>query len=383
MPYLPKLIFTDTHNDPIIGEILNKIFPKLIDLGYECFLSETPENKTNLDQINFTKLHISLFSTLENEKGNNDLHNAYLKLLPFYENMYSLDFPFKGIDFNCLDDPGMRHWAISEKGIEQRDKKFAQSYLNEERDVFGMVGFRHALGMQKIITNSLSHENANNFFHFVHIFKQPPINDYEIDLRENRISYPIGVQKFDANEMSGDDIINHLLHTLSLKQEAINEYFGREKVEIKPEYARLKLFNTELLRQIKVDPEKQHYMNESINFLKKNQILDEKNRLELAKNSKDIKNIYFILYDLNHKSCLNDITFNMVINAVNYLDNINDICDILDHQNIEKNEVIYLLLLEHANQLDEIYFKLKSADRKTIIEIISNITNLNHKTDLK
>lgn len=103
-------------------------------------------------------------------------------------------------------------YAITKEGINARDKQFTEFYLNETKPVFGIIGFKYAIGMQEEILKKCLMTKLLLSFIFVNVYKKPAVNPEEIAMRSGAVHYPLGMSLFDANSMTEDQIIDNILN---------------------------------------------------------------------------------------------------------------------------------------------------------------------------
>ncbi|MDR3504411.1 MAG: hypothetical protein P4L79_17730 [Legionella sp.] len=236
---LPHIIFTESHYDPLVFELIKKIAPKLKALGYNCFFNEAPEETTAADfilnQKNYAEFTIK--PQFENLKHFADLgaiprelfyesmkhlqyfamYTAQINKVTFLENLPDLNIQYRAIDLKETKVDSQDYF-ITEEGIRKRDSKMSSAYLDSSSPVFGVIGYKHALGIQKEILSKLSLENALEKFYFVHIFSERPLDDYEEKLRIGEMNYPLGMATFDAKILNEETIIELILSKISANQ---------------------------------------------------------------------------------------------------------------------------------------------------------------------
>lgn len=291
MPF-PKIIFCENHLDPSAVVVMNSLVPELKQLGYEVMHIELPASMTDEDFLN----------DIENQEKNNienreKLNENMVQLASLEMNQRSLhksliqNLRNNQIEYRCVDIGINPHQDInyytSKKGMKKRDKRMTKAYLKEERPVFGLVGLKHAKGMQEKILEQLPKEEASNLFYFVYIhnYKEAPKSKYE-PKDEN---HPLGLHRFYANEMDEKEIAANIIKQIN----AMAEQNSKSPKEPKDEQAPQKIPSqkkSELLDDIRktfgdngeyknsyssfTDKQGEKYRKELLDFIDKPQYCD-------------------------------------------------------------------------------------------------------------
>jgi len=220
------------------------IAPKFKSLGYECFFMEYPEGKTSNDFITCRQAYAKeLGDRILKIKSwadtgvipkdafykSKQLLNEYASYLSILEsidgvnNISSVNLNFKAIDVNIAEDFSIFDNSLTtDAGMKKRDIHMASAYLTAAQPVFGLIGFKHALGVQNEILSKLSLQDAQNKFCFVHIYSEPPIDVDDADLQANKINYPLGITIINSNEISEDQIMGLILRNIYSQSDSLN-----------------------------------------------------------------------------------------------------------------------------------------------------------------
>lgn len=228
-----NIIFTDSHYEPAVYRIMGKLAPKLRELGCLCFFGEAPEGKTAEDFIAHDQRNVVDYlveslpkkwlaskdetSILSWEQAPSWEYSKYIagfEKIRFLQALPDLDIGFHAIDLKEVADDS-RDYFTSEVGIKRRDKKMASAYLSANYPVFGLIGYKHALGMQHEILTKMPLKKALNKFYFIHIHSRPPMCQYEEDLRAGKINYPLGITVINANEINEEEIVKLISDKIS------------------------------------------------------------------------------------------------------------------------------------------------------------------------
>lgn len=241
MPTLPHLIFTEDHWEPMTGKVLEKLTPKLKELGYVYFYDEMPETETVKSRYrDFAvkqKLWHNLYPLLKNTQGIDIsdpltcLEHPYFKTEPgkafvpiihrylpeknfvnFFRTLETHGMRYKGIDLDAKD-------LISDPMMYLRNKIMVNAYLVAKEPVFGRIGLAHAEDMQKMILKDAP--DAADHFIFFNIYSYPPLDaldNLEQKVRDHCLKSPMDILPIDANKKSEDDIVEIILQQIKEKQ---------------------------------------------------------------------------------------------------------------------------------------------------------------------
>jgi hypothetical protein len=230
-----NLIFTDSHFDATVWKVIKKISPKLKSLGYNCFFMEAPEGTTVHDGIDNHRMYIEqridknivilklkadlgqlpkeyFYSNEENILATR-AYFSKISAIECLQNFTKENLEYAGIDCKELINPSTHDYMVSEEGIAKRNHKMASAYLASSNPVFGLIGWKHALGMQNEILLQLSLPEAQKKFCFVHVYSESPLDEDEANFLTRKIEFPLGVTFINAKEMSEEKIIELILES--------------------------------------------------------------------------------------------------------------------------------------------------------------------------
>jgi len=229
---LPYIIFTESHYDPAITRLIKKIAPILRSLGYRYFFSEAPEGTSASGLVDMLNQRAkSILPMFQAQKYFVDIghvepkffyenkmlrqyyaaYNAQKEHAEFIASLPALDIKYKAIDLKEVVDPALEEYMASKEGIKIRDAKMARAWLTASVPAIGFVGYQHAAGIQQEILAKWSVEEAREKFCFIHVFSEPPHDDYEERLRSGEIEHPLGLTLINADEISEEKIIASIL----------------------------------------------------------------------------------------------------------------------------------------------------------------------------
>ncbi len=157
---------------------------------------------------------IEFYNTVDNLHKR---HLADLELKKFLDILHSNNINYKGIDLIEIEDESNHDFAVSPEGIEKRDKKMVNEYLQAKEPVFGSIGYGHALGMQNKILENLSLEESKSKFHFFYIYSNLPENKYEEQIRSQELFHPLGITILDANKMTEEEIVSLVMVKIKIQ----------------------------------------------------------------------------------------------------------------------------------------------------------------------
>jgi hypothetical protein len=240
---LCNLIFTDSHFDAAVWETIKKISPKLKSLGYNFFFNEAPEGTTANDFIDNQKMYIQqridtsvIVLKLKADLGKLPKEHFYSNAehvltarvyfaksaaIECLQSFHTMNFEYAGVDLKEVLDPSSHDYMTSDEGIAERNHKMVNAYLASSNPVFGLIEYKHALGMQNEILLQLSLHEAQRRFRFIHVYSELPLNEYEANLRAGKIKYPLGLTLINTKEMSEDKVIELVLEAASITKNKI------------------------------------------------------------------------------------------------------------------------------------------------------------------
>lgn len=237
-----NLIFTDSHFDATVWKVIKKVTPKLKALGYNCFFMEAPEGTTVHDGIDNHNMYIEqridkniiilklkadlgqlpkdyFYSNEENILAAR-AYFSHVSAIACLQNFIKEDLEYAGIDCKELINPSTHDYMASEEGITKRNYKMANAYLASSDPVFGLIGWKHALGMQNEILSQLSLQEAQKKFRFIHVYSESPLDEDEANFLARKIEFPLGLTLIDAKDMSENKIIELILESACPKKAA-------------------------------------------------------------------------------------------------------------------------------------------------------------------
>lgn len=254
-PRLPKLIFAENHSDPITKKILAKLAPKLKKLGYECFFDEYPPNTTLKSAINEMEEWENQFHNLKKAFENNKLdinkpddlisyaliianktkidfleimkelksliirRDGRLAYKNLYETLQENSLSYVGIDLSkkMIDE------SVESKDLSKRDDQMTNAYLKTNKNVFGLIGLEHSIGMQKKILEEMDKSTASANFCFFHIFSRQDSNDIENRVRAGKEQFSFGITPIDAQSLSEDKIIYIIINEIKKRYDLLQK----------------------------------------------------------------------------------------------------------------------------------------------------------------
>lgn len=239
--YLPTIIFVEDHWDPANSRVLNFLFPRLVELGYRRYYEELPQGKTletvleevtqhisdynqisaNMKKINLNIHHepdiirYALVRGLPTQKvftALNDLaqrYRGYLEVAQLYSYFKAENIDFKAIDMPDIQELGNMITALTPL----RDSLFTQEYVKSDKPTIGRHGLGHTEGIQKLLIQDVGNEHYNyirNKFCFIYVYSRPVNEGAQIqeDIRNKKISFPLGLIQVNYNEVSHDSILS-------------------------------------------------------------------------------------------------------------------------------------------------------------------------------
>lgn len=216
MKFLPKIIFLESHADPIVKKVLAKLIPFFNHLGYKIYYDEYSVGNTLEESLFHWELEI-VRQILRSELkiGVQDTpkkRDWTLAEKAFLENLKLSHLDYKSIDIKIpyTTEEEIIRYAKSKEGLRKRDLNFSNQYLKEERGVFGINGYAHAPGIQENILKTMPKDKASSLFYFIHII-DPLDEENEKKFNEIASSLPLGC--FIVNEPSRD--VNSIAQALS------------------------------------------------------------------------------------------------------------------------------------------------------------------------
>lgn len=243
MPILPKIIFAEDHLNPITAKVLNKLVPKLKELGYETFLDEKAEGSTLQDYLKsieednsiwqrwVDKLKKDLDIDIQKEdwcahpffsdKEGKEIayflkrHAVKLSYIPFFENLQINKVNYKSIDLKIMNHANLEPSVIAYLNF-SRVKQMSRSYLNSSEPAFGWVGYNHIKELQKEISENLSKIGATDQFCFFAIsFGTQPYKFL------NEEALPFGISLIDSAKNTEDEMVDLIIKYIKEKQAAL------------------------------------------------------------------------------------------------------------------------------------------------------------------
>lgn len=230
------------------------LLPILKKLGYECYFDEAPSQDGLQSRIKFCESQIEeavkrkkdfevlgldindeyhemqYFVILAKHNGCDNIsefaqkyHNEYYTIkmaIAFYKNrLASIDF-LKSLENNKMNYKAI-DWgeykliseAISLEGMQKRNKMMASAYLDSESSVFGFIGLGHVEGIQREISNNISHEVASEQFCFFSLYSYTP-DDLGKKAINKELGLPFNLICIDASRNNKDKIIDIILREI-------------------------------------------------------------------------------------------------------------------------------------------------------------------------
>jgi hypothetical protein len=251
MPF-PHITFYEKHTNDIIWKVLEKLAPKLLDMGYVFFDEYSPdtqlpalikeiENRIRLTERlikDFQRLRLDYKKASDREKylmnyamrpdpaysvgymRENismfmEKYQANLSFLSFLKTLRFLRMKYQGVDH-----PLFKIGYGSKDGdvpLAERDALMSDAYLKAKHPVVGRNGFAHAPGMQTAFLKTRTKEEAEAQFLSVHIEQDITADDKPI-LDEIKAEISMQVLTFNAKKKSVDSIANTILQQIQKKQ---------------------------------------------------------------------------------------------------------------------------------------------------------------------
>lgn len=120
--------------------------------------------------------------------------------------------------------------ASTGEGMMNRNKIMLSHYLQASESVMGRVGVSHVTGLQSLLLEHMSSEEAAARYTFVYCYDSPPANELQMQIRAGNASLPLEVVCVDMTaNPSIDEAVNKILAAQQSKENAKNTVKPSEK----------------------------------------------------------------------------------------------------------------------------------------------------------
>lgn len=253
-----RIIFAELHIDQATARFLANIAPRLKEIGYDCFYDEIHSSLTSetlLSQLKPCEIQYQLLKDEFKSKGFTDINDATIAaytellyggnpknaLIGFFvssmrENIIRLEngvalldllaqlkqhnISYQGID--PLEPCGTLTGEEYEKLVSSRDRVMANHYISYCGNVFGRVGVAHVKGIQQNIIEKLTPDEANNSFHFIHLYSNADL--YERSFKDNLDNLPLGITCINVNKISEAELVQIILSATQTNAATPSDY---------------------------------------------------------------------------------------------------------------------------------------------------------------